>query len=112
MNVGAGMTISAIIKLSHYRYGLKQIASLHSAHFHGTDVPVEEPSTASKADIHATNRSSRLVAIVFHAAATKSLKAMLLTVRRKAGRRIGDWKCVVTLSVASEDQAVSFYAIY
>src|SRR5258705_8004386 len=33
--------------------------SLNSAHIHGTDVPVEEPSTASNSDVGGRNREVR-----------------------------------------------------
>jgi len=32
------------------------VGSLNSAHIHGTDVPVEEPSTASNWEVRARNR--------------------------------------------------------
>jgi hypothetical protein len=39
--------------------GSSESWGLNSAHFHGTHVPVEEPSTASKADIRRANTDVR-----------------------------------------------------
>jgi hypothetical protein len=39
--------------------GSSESWGLNSAHFHGTHVPVEEPSTASKADMCGATRDVR-----------------------------------------------------
>ena len=51
---------------SRYRLAPPSCGSLNSAHFHGTHVPVEEPSIASEADIHkitGVKQKDRLAAV-------------------------------------------------
>ena len=50
----AGFPKEMAVRPSQIRASAAELnrGSLNSAHIHGTDVPVEEPSTASRTDIH------------------------------------------------------------